>query len=293
LLGALQWLVTQTKLDCNVDVNLIQSEIVTATVGTLLAANKILRKMRQTEVKLITKKIDGEIQFLCWSDASWANRKNFSSTGGYLIGIGGKDISEGARGHVSIVSWSSNKLRRVARSSLAAELQALANAEDELHLVRASWAELNGEPFEAARADEIVKTVPGIVIIDAKSIYDTLTSRNQPLQLQEKRTALELLAYLKNTQKNGTETRWVHGGANLGDGLTKLGAGAMLREFIVTGTWALVQYQKQQSFKKRRAAGMDSMANRKEDNFSALAKLKMEEVWPGVYGQDQEDSEDE
>ena len=87
-------------------------------------------------------------------------------------------------------------------------------AEDELHLVRASWAELNGEPFEPARADEIVKTVPGIVIIDAKSIYDTLTSRNQPLQLQEERTALELLACLKNTLKNGTETRWVHGGAN-------------------------------------------------------------------------------
>jgi hypothetical protein len=72
--------------------------------------------MRQTEVKLITKKIDGEIQFLCWSDASWANRRDFSSTGGYLIGIGGKEISEGARGHVTIVSWSSNKLRRVARS---------------------------------------------------------------------------------------------------------------------------------------------------------------------------------
>jgi hypothetical protein len=104
---------------------------------------------------------------------------------------------------------------------------------------------------------------------------------------------LELLAYLKNTVKNGTETRWVHGGANLGDGLTKLGAGAMLRDFLVTGTWALVKDQQQQSFKKRRAAGMNSMTNREGESFASLAKLKMEEVWPGVYGQDKEDSEDE
>ena len=64
---------------------------------------------------------------------------------------------------------------------------------------------------------------------------------NQPLQLQEKRTALEILAYLQNTEANNTETRWVHGGANLADGLTKVAQHPMLKEFLSSSTWALVQ----------------------------------------------------
>ena len=80
---------------------------------------------------------------------------------------------------------------------MSAELQALAISEDELHLCRLAWAEFNGERIDLNHTDEIVSQVPGTVIIDAKSIYDALTSQNQPMQLTEKRTALELLAYLK------------------------------------------------------------------------------------------------
>ena len=72
--------------------------------------------------------------------------------------------------------------------------------------------------------DETAKKVPGTVIIDAKSIYDTLASQTQPLQLAEKRTALELLAYIQNTDLNETDTRWCHGEANISDSLTKISA---------------------------------------------------------------------
>ena len=77
---------------------------------------------------------------------------------------------------------------------MSAELQALAIAEDELHLCRMAWAEFNGEPINLNRVNETVKSVPGTVVIDAKSIYDALTGMNQPMQLTEKRSALELLA---------------------------------------------------------------------------------------------------
>ena len=150
------------------------------------------------------------------------------------------EVLEGKRRHVTVVSWSTNKLKRVCRSSLSAEVQALANAEDELHLTRLAWAEINEVQFDLNDVDSVIAGVPGTVVIDAKSIYDTLTSTNQPLQLQEKRTALELLAYLQNTKANGTETRWVHGGANLADGLTKIANHPMLKEFLETSTWALV-----------------------------------------------------
>ena len=299
LLGGLQWLVGQTQLHGAVDVNLLQSDVTTATVETLLTANKILRKIRQEPSKLFTRKIEGEIHVVGWSDASWANRKSGSSTGGYVIGLCGRQVLEGKRDHVTIVSWSTNKLKRVARSSLAAEVQALANTEDELHLTRLTWAEFNGARIDLNHVDEIISSIPGTAVIDAKSIYDTLTSMNQPLQLQEKRTALEILAYLQNTEANNTETRWVHGGANLADGLTKVAQHPMLKEFLSSSTWALVQDPKGLSAKRRQTLGIDKLDNKtagtlltaERENFSQMAWAKLREVWPS-FGQDSESEEE-
>ena len=125
-------------------VNLLQSCVTIATVDTLLTANKILRKLRNGTSKMYNKKIAGQIHLIAWSDASWANRRDGKSTGGFLRGICGEQVLDGQRGHVSVVSWGTNKLKRVARSSMAAEMQALANAEDELHLCRLAWLEFNG-----------------------------------------------------------------------------------------------------------------------------------------------------
>ena len=280
------------------DVNLLQSDVTTATVQTLHDANKILRKIRQGQTKLYTRKISGEVNVVGWSDASWANRKSGSSTGGYVIGLCGPQVLEGQRDHVTIVSWSTNKLKRVCRSSLAAEVQALAVTEDELHLTRLTWAEFNGARVDLNNVDEHISKIPGTAVIDAKSIYDTLTSTNQPLQLQEKRTALELLAYLQNTEANNTETRWVHGGANLADGLTKIGHHPMLREFLETSTWALIQDPKGLSAKRRQTLGIDklddktaaALLTKDRENFAEMAWEKLREVWPHL-GQDSDDSE--
>ena len=286
LLGGLQWLVTQTRVDGMVDVNLLQSCVATATVETVLAANKVVRKLRQGPAELYTRRLptDEKHHLVAWSDASWANRKDGKSTGGFLIGLCGAGVLEGKRGHVTVISWGTNKLKRVAKSSMSAELQALANAEDELHLCRLAWAEFNGFPIDLNEGDKSVEKIPGTIVIDAKSIYDALTSQNQPLQLAEKRTALELLAYLKNTEANKTETRWVHGGANLADGLTKLGAHPMLREFLETSTWSLVYDPAQQAGKKRQAKGLDKLQNENavdfSDKFEVLAWRKLKAEWP-------------
>ena len=230
----------QTRVDGMVDVNLLQSQVTTATVSTLQEANKALRKLRtHAGLKLYIRFIEGEVICVVWSDASWANRRDGSSTGGYILGLCSRQVLAGSKDHITVASWSTNKLKRVARSSLSAEVQALAVAEDELHLTRAAWFEMSGGFFDLNNPDHCIKQVTGVAVIDAKSIYDTLNSQTQPLQLAEKRTALELLAYLQNTQRNGTITRWVHGGANLADALTKLGTTVMLWEFLKTSQWSI------------------------------------------------------
>ena len=105
LLGGLQWLVTQTRVDAMIDVNLLQSCVTTATVEIPLTANKILRKLRLGPTKMFNKKISEPLHLVAWSDASWANRRDGKSTGGFLIGICGESFLDGKRDHVSIVSW--------------------------------------------------------------------------------------------------------------------------------------------------------------------------------------------
>ena len=166
---------------------------------------------------------------------------------------------------------------------MAAEMQALANAEDELHLCRLAWLEFNGRQVDLNHVNECLQEIPGTVIIDAKSIYDALTSQNQPTQLSETRTALELLAYLRNTEANGTQTRWVHGGANLADGLTKTGTHPMLIEFLETSTWALVHDVTQLSGKKRKSKGLDKLDSHdavSHEQFDVLAWNTLRKMYP-------------
>ena len=53
--------ITQSRPDASVDVSLIQSDLTTATVDTILTANKIVRKRKQNGVThMYTKRKDGD-----------------------------------------------------------------------------------------------------------------------------------------------------------------------------------------------------------------------------------------
>ena len=157
-------------------------------------------------------------------------------------------------------------------------------------MCRACWAEMNGYDLDLENPDEAVASVPGTMIIDAKSIYDTLASKTQPLQLAEKRTALELLAYIQNTDLNGTETRWCHGEANISDSLTKPTACKLVVEFMKTSEWTLVRDPHQLSGRKRRQQGKDTLES--DVVFRAACPRKIQEVWPGWLAQTDDGSED-
>ena len=182
-------------------------------------------------------------------------------------------------------------MQRVCRSSLSCEVQALIEAEDETHLVRVAWAEFNGNFFDPKDHNMAASSVPGILCIDAKSIYDAIIHRNQPISLSEKRTALELLAYLKNTEANQLKTHWVHGAANLSDSLTKLGAYEQMEIFFRHRCrWSIIYDEKNLSAKKRRSLGLErfeqtaSTASFSENLYTVLAEL-----WDGVLEEDPEE----
>ena len=76
---------------------------------------------------------DDDFVVISWSDAALANRVDLSSSGGMFVALAHRSmVDHGVCGPLNLVSWSSAKLRRVCRSSLAAETQALAECEQEV-----------------------------------------------------------------------------------------------------------------------------------------------------------------
>ena len=72
-----------------------------------------------------------------WHDAAWACRPDGKSQGGWLVAA--TEFSKAMKGEpvpFSVIGYGSDKLPRVARSSLSAETQAATEAEGELYYTR-------------------------------------------------------------------------------------------------------------------------------------------------------------
>ena len=118
------------------------------------------------------------------------------------------------------------------------------------------WAEINGVSADSTlEANEAVRTVPSFLVTDAKALYDASKSETSALGLKEKRSGIELLFLKQNLAESGTTLRWVNSGATLADGMARGKMRHMIEEFLRNPCWKLVDDEKFQSFKKRKADG--------------------------------------
>ena len=247
-LGALQWRAYSTAPQLMVQLSMLQSSVNNATVRVLKQANKLVREAyhgRFMHIKVTD--LDGitpeQVTFVAWSDAAVGNRPDYGSTGGYLICATTPGMSQGEQAAVTPISWRSGRLKRVARSSLAAETQAASEAEEELMLVRMQWKEMLGYDVNLRNPGTEIRSIPGILVTDAKSLYDVLHKEDLNSAaggLQEKYSALELLSLCERVRDGQTSVRWVNSDAQIADSLTKPTKPGALHQLLQTGRWRLV-----------------------------------------------------
>lgn len=248
VLGAAQWRAYQSGPHHSAKLGILQSMVTKATVETLKAANKLVRELHQQ--KYISAKISPlpvqdpkDVCFIAWSDAALANRPDLSSTGGYIIGATAPNMLKGETSPITFVAWRSGKLARKARSSLAAEVQACADAEEELMYCRLQWSELCGFNINLRKPLISVQKITGAVVIDAKSLYDMLMKGDMNSSaggMKDKYSALEARCLLERLQHGRTQVRWVHSLAQIADGLTKAGQCQQLMKALHDGRWTLI-----------------------------------------------------
>ncbi|CAK9012642.1 Retrovirus-related Pol polyprotein from transposon RE1 (Retro element 1) (AtRE1) [Includes: Protease RE1 [Durusdinium trenchii] len=267
VLVAAQWRVVQSGPQHGAKLSQLQSRVTKADGQTLAEANKLVREIYNDRTLSPKTQVlecsPEEVEFVAWSDAALANRVDMGSTGGYVVGATTKDLREGKKARVNFVGWKTFKLKRIARSSLAAEVQAFSEAEEELMFTRLQWGEMLGHDLDPRSPEDVLVRVPGILVTDAKSLYDSVQKglvNTSGLGLSEKYSALELLSVMERLDRGHTETRWVNSDAQLADALTKHQCQSSLHQALVQGHWILVYDPLFVSAKKRKAAKLGPKA---------------------------------
>ena len=154
-------------------------------------------------------------------------------------------------------------------------MQALADAEQELYFTLLQLAEFLGYPVNLSNVDETVQRVDGILVIDAKAIYDSMYGAFGPVAMEEKRTAIEMMGIQECMRRQNAILRWCHGEANLSDGLTKETAKTQLERFYGDGcVWSFVNDEAMVSARKRRQQGKQPM-----DEETSRPKRDLDKDW--------------
>lgn len=114
-------------------------------------------------------------------------------------------------------------------------------------------AEISGEDINRNNLYDVVKRIPGALVMDSRGIYDAMTRNMSALHgLRESRGGYEVVLAVNSALRAETMLRWVNGMSQLGDGLTKNNARKMLLQFFSQKQyWRLVDDPKFEAGRKK------------------------------------------
>jgi hypothetical protein len=194
-----------------------------ATQSEVSRANKVVRRLKSDRVQLVYEHLGDmqNVELVCYADASYGNLRGGASQGGYVI------FMKGTNGKYSPICWRSRKLKRIAKSTMAAECQALSEGADEVFAIRGFLRELMGTEIN----------LPIVMRTDnnnlAQSAYSTKMVSDKRLQMD-----ISLLReMLEKEELKAVE--WVPTEGQLADCLTKKGASSRKLLLALMGVWKL------------------------------------------------------
>lgn len=206
LLGQLNWVATQTRPDIAFDVCELSGSVQKATVGDIVRLNKVISRVTSECLKIGVPRMNRieDCVLECYTDSSFANLSGGGSQGGHIIFL--KD----AEGKRCPIFWKSRKIRRIVKSTLAAETLALLDGAEAAYFL--------GKMI----SDIFMIPVPPIICnTDNKSLLDALYTSKQ---VDDRRLRIDI-AVLQDMIERGElqKVNWVSTADQLADALTKKG----------------------------------------------------------------------
>ena len=217
-IGTINWVVQCTRPDMAYELIELSVKSKIASVDDMKRARKLISRIQDFESFVFFPALGemGNWTMCVYTDASHANLSDgVSSTMGCLVFVVGRG------GAMCTVSWRANKIRRVVRSTLAAETMALQEGLEEAIYIRSLLLELGNWK------------IPIVAYVDNKSLIEALYSTKQ---VNDRRLRIDI-GSLKELLNGEVESiKWIPGSRQLANCLTKRGAsGSDLLDVLQSG----------------------------------------------------------
>ena len=178
LIGQLNWLATQTRPNLNYDVSELSSMLKCENVECLKQANRVVKKAKKEKSHIDIPDLGNlkPLKIVAYSDASFGNLTDGGSQGGYIIFLVGSNDK-----YMPIV-WQSKRVRRVVKSTLAAETLAMVDMAEACIFYRKLLLEI-------LQVKDNIDNIKIFCKTDNSCLYD---SAHSSTQIQDKRLRIEM-----------------------------------------------------------------------------------------------------
>ncbi|KAK6191184.1 hypothetical protein SNE40_002922 [Patella caerulea] len=211
LIGQLNWAVQGSRPDMAFELISLSTKLQCATVSDLIRAIKQINRLKDIDSVLNFPKLQcdkSELKLVLYTDASLGNLNNgLGSTAAHILWLVDSN-------HNSCpISWHSAKIKRVVRSTLAAEMLSLQEGLESCVYYRSILTNLLGiDPSD----------IDIIAYVDNKSVIEGIASTKL---VDDKRLRIDIAAIQESVQKHEVKhIKWIKGDDQLANCMTKRGA---------------------------------------------------------------------
>jgi hypothetical protein len=230
LVGQLNWAVQGSRPDLAYDMIVLSTKLKSGTVGDLTKAVKLTNRLKDINSIIVFPNLNNDYskwKMLVFTDASLGNLNDGTgSTGAHILWIVDNE------GKCCPITWCANKIKRVVRSTIAAEALSLQEGLESAFYYRKLLSNILGLTSNS---------IPIIAYTDNKSVQDAIYSTKM---VDDKRLRVDIASIQELLQKQEIdEVRWCNGSKQLANCMTKQGGsgyellkvlhtGMMLKDFI-------------------------------------------------------------
>lgn len=209
IIGQLNWAVQGSRPDMAFELIAMSTKLKQGKVEDLIRAIKKVNRLKDIRSFVSFPKLDKtKLKVVVFTDASLGNiNEGTGSTGAYIVWL--MDSS----GRCCPIAWNAHKIKRVVRSTLAAETLSLQEGLEAGFYYRQMVEEILG--FES-------KTIPIEAYIDNKSVIEAIISTRM---VEDKRLRVDVASIQELIKLNDiNRIKWVPGHLQLANPMTKQGA---------------------------------------------------------------------
>ena len=209
LIGQLNWAVQGSRPDMAFELISMSTKLKQGNVSDLTRAIKIISRLKDTKSFMTFPRLDhNSLKIVVFTDASLGNiNEGLGSTGAYIVWVMDKT------GNCCPIAWNPHKIRRVVRSTLAAEMLSLGEGLDAASHYRQMLQEILG--FD-------IKTINIEANVDNKSVVEAISSTRM---VEDKRLRVDIATIQESLKfQDCSRIHWVAGHLQLADVMTKQGA---------------------------------------------------------------------